>query len=224
MAKKKKIQETTIENYYDLKVDKIDELVAALQGDGFEDDEKITTDIEEITGEKIDSKNVKKRNFDPYRRDKLAAIPVWLKAIFIKWWFAGAVCYFVNMGLGLYIPSAFDLMILDGLLFGIINDVVVNPLFRMLESDRKEFNAYMMFPFPVKHFWTFFANMLYYIVVFMGVNLCYLGINKYITFAAVEPLLFGVFAVAVDMAFIGIKDLVVFLIKKARRKEKALNV
>ena len=36
MAKKnKKFKETTIENYYDLKIDKVDELVAALKGDDF---------------------------------------------------------------------------------------------------------------------------------------------------------------------------------------------
>ena len=219
MAKKNKIRETAIENYYDLKTDKIDELVAILQGDTPEG-ENPTSDIEEITGEKIESNSARKRNFDPYRRDKLSAIPVWLKALLIKWWFAGAVCYFVNMGLGIYIPSALDLLILDGLLCGLIADVVVNPIFRMLESDKKEYNPYIMFPFPVKQFWTLFANMLYYTVVFAGVNLCYLGINELITFTAVEPLLFGVFAVAVDMVFIGIKDLVVFLVKRAKRKEK----
>ncbi len=223
MAKKNKIRETAIENYYDLKTDKIDELVAILQGDTPEG-ENPTSDIEEITGEKIESNSARKRNFDPYRRDKLSAIPVWLKALLIKWWFAGAVCYFVNMGLGIYIPSALDLLILDGLLCGLIADVVVNPIFRMLESDKKEYNPYIMFPFPVKQFWTLFANMLYYTVVFAGVNLCYLGINELITFTAVEPLLFGVFAVAVDMVFIGIKDLIVFLVKRAKRKEKTLNV
>ena len=223
MAKKNKIRETAIENYYDLKTDKIDELVAILQGDTPEG-ENPTSDIEEITGEKIESNSARKRNFDPYRRDKLSAIPVWLKALLIKWWFAGAVCYFVNMGLGIYIPSALDLLILDGLLCGLIADFVVNPIFRMLESDKKEYNPYIMFPFPVKQFWTLFANMLYYTVVFAGVNLCYLGINELITFTAVEPLLFGVFAVAVDMVFIGIKDLVVFLVKRAKRKEKTLNV
>ena len=223
MAKKNKIRETAIENYYDLKTDKIDELVAILQGDTPEG-ENPTSDIEEITGEKIESNSARKRNFDPYRRDKLSAIPVWLKALLIKWWFAGAVCYFVNMGLGIYIPSALDLLILDGLLCGLIADVVVNPIFRMLESDKKEYNPYIMFPFPVKQFWTLFANMLYYTVVFAGVNLCYLGINELITFTAVEPLLFGVFAVAGDMVFIGIKDLIVFLVKRAKRKEKPLNV
>ena len=67
MAKKNKIRETAIENYYDLKTDKIDELVAILQGDTPEG-ENPTSDIEEITGEKIESNSARKRNFDPYRR------------------------------------------------------------------------------------------------------------------------------------------------------------
>ena len=45
MAKKKKIQETTIENYYDLKIDKVDELVAALKDDGGAANEDISFDI-----------------------------------------------------------------------------------------------------------------------------------------------------------------------------------
>jgi len=49
MAKKKKIQETTIENYYDLKIDKVDELVAALKDDGAVN-EDISFDIYECTG------------------------------------------------------------------------------------------------------------------------------------------------------------------------------
>ena len=39
----------------------------------------------------------------------------------------------------------------------------------------------------------------------------------------VEPLLFGTFCVISDMIFIGVKDLIVHLVKK-RAKEKALNV
>ena len=114
MAKKNKIRETAIENYYDLKTDKIDELVAILQGDTPEG-ENPTSDIEEITGEKIESNSARKRNFDPYRRDKLSAIPVWLKALLIKWWFAGAVCWFIDIGLGAYLVDGLDTVVATGL-------------------------------------------------------------------------------------------------------------
>ncbi len=47
------------------------------------------------------------------------------------------------------------------------------------------------------------------------------------TKVGVEPLLFGVFAVIIDMIFIGIKDGIVILIKKrknAKKEEGTINV
>ncbi len=87
MAKKKKIQETTIENYYDLKIDKVDELVAALKDDGGAANEDISFDIYECTGVD-DPKNVKRngkqKQFDPYKTDFLGRVPAWLKALLVK--------------------------------------------------------------------------------------------------------------------------------------------
>ncbi|MGN0817431.1 MAG: hypothetical protein ACI4L9_00540 [Candidatus Coproplasma sp.] len=223
MAKKKpKNKESTIENYYDLKTKDIDELVAALKGDTENlSSEPVTTNIAEITGEEQTAKpGSKKAEFDPYKIDKFSRIPAWIKALFIKFWFAGAVCFFVNMGLGTIISSALDLLVLDGIVLGIMTDLLVNPIFRFLESSDKEYNNFIMFPFPVKHFWTFFTNIIYYVIVLLGVDGIYVlmdgvwHMNVY-----VEPLLFGLFAVIIDMAFIGIKDLIVYLIKKCKNKK-----
>lgn len=235
MAKKKnKIQETTIENYYDLKVDKIDELVAALTDETYQPEKELSMNISDCTG--IDDpantkRNGKQKQFDPYRNDLLGRIPTWLKALFIKFWFAGVVCWFIMAGIGL---TDFDAMVITGAVLGIFVDVLVNPLFRYMETDRKEYDVYTMFPFPFKAFWTFFANIVYYVIIVLIVGLFgYNGLNSVINifkgtesvyYVGVEPLLFGVFAVAVDMVFIGIKDLVVFLVKKARRKENTANV
>lgn len=224
MAKKKKNQhkEAPIENYYDLKTKEMDELVAALKGETPEDAEPLTTNIAEITGEEPKAEpGTKKAEFDPYKVDKFSRIPVWIKAFFIKFWFAGLVCYFVNMGLGTYISDSLDLLVLDGIVLGILVDVMVNPIFRFMESSDKEYNAYMMFPFPIKAFWTFFTNIAYYLVVFLGVNGIYYLLNGVWNLNIyLEPLLFGVFALIIDMAFIGIKDLIVFLIKRAKKKKE----
>lgn len=229
MAKKKKQhKETTIENFYDLKTAEMDELVAALKGDSVEEDsEPLTTNIAEITGEEQRAKpGSKQAEFDPYKRDKLSALPAWLKAIFIKWWFAGAVCFFFIWGIGL---DSLDSVWVSGLVLGLVTDMFVNPIFRYIESDKKEYNSYMMFPFPFKQFWTFFANAIYYVVVMFGVFGCYFGINAWVNslsgttlknYLGVEPLLYGTFAVIVDMIFIGIKDLIVFLVKKGRNKKE----
>ncbi len=235
MAKKKKpVQETTIENYYDLKIDKVDELVAALKDDTAHFDNEISMDIADCTGAETPdtlTRSGKRKQFDPYKTDFLGKVPVWLKALFIKFWFAGAVCYFVMWGL--QINDSLDRIVLTGAVVGLIVDILVNPLMRYMETDRHEYNAYMMFPFPFKAFWTFFTNIIYYIFIIFCVSYIYSGINvlcnivsgtQTTAYLGVEPLLFGLFTVIVDMIFIGIKDGIVHLVKKSKKKETAVNV
>lgn len=224
MAKKKKIQETTIQNYYDLKIDKVDELVAALKDEGSQASSEISMDIADCTGAETPdtlTRGGRRKQFDPYKTDFLGKIPVWLKAIFIKFWFAGTVCYFFMLGIqGM---DKLDRAVLMGAVMGLVVDILVNPLMRYLETDRREYNAYMMFPFPFKAYWTFFTNMLYYLLVNLGVSTMYTLMNIVVDIA-VEPLLFGVLTVAVDMVFIGIKDLIVYIVKKSRKKEATADV
>ena len=232
MAKKKKDKETTLQNYYDLKTKEMDELVAALKGETDESNaEPITTNIAEITGEAPTAPpESKKANFDPYRRDFLSRIPVWVKALFIKFWFFGVVCYFIILGLGNVIPNALDQAVLAGIVLGVVTDLFVNPIFMYLETSDKEYNPYMMFPFPFKKYWTFLTNIIYYLGVGLLVMLVYGGINMlfakyegYITLG-VEPLLYGVFALVIDMAFIGVKDLIVFLVKRIKAKKSGARL
>lgn len=236
--KQKKIKETTIENYYDLKVDKIDELVAALKDETPETAENdLTMFISDCTGvddPKNYTRSGKKKEFDPYKTDFLGKIPVWIKALFVKWWFAGMVCYFVMFGIRQFMNGdPLDALFITGIVMGLVVEILVNPLFRFMERDKKEYDAYIMFPFPFKAYWTFFTNVLYYIVVALVMYYgFYLGLNELINYmkgtkdliaVGVEPLLFGTFTVIADMIFIGVKDLVVHLVKK-RSKEKAANV
>lgn len=234
--KKKKFQETTIENYYDLRVDKVDELVSALKDDTTPFDEEVNFSINASMGIN-DPKNVKRsgkdKEFDPYKTDFLGRVPVWVKALFAKFWFAGMICYFVMWGIGL--NDTLDSMVVTGAVLGIIVDILVNPLFRYMETDKREFNAYMMFPFPFRAFWTFFTNIIYYVLVLWCVMEVYgvinlicsqiTGVSNYIHFG-VEPLMFGVITVIVDMVFIGIKDGIVALVRhqKNKRKESVANV
>ena len=229
MSKKKKTKETTIENYYDLKVDKVDELVAALKNEESAEDEPLSMSISDCTGVSEPdnyTKGGKEKQFDPYKTDFLGKIPAWIKAIFVKFWFAGAVCYFAMFGIGL--SNTLDSLAITGIILGLVVDVLVNPLFRFMESDEREYDNFIMFPFPFKAYWTFFANIAYYVVVLVCVNYCYFGVNVLSNIISgtegninvgVEPLLFGVFAVAVDMVFIGIKDGIVALVKHNKKKE-----
>lgn len=233
MAKKKnKKQEEIIENYYDLKVDKVDELVAALKGEDLDDMPPVSAYVSDCTGiddPKNYTRSGKQKEFDPYKRDFLSRIPVWLKALIIKWWFFGVVCYFFNMGLGIAVPNALDMLVLTGIGTGLVVELFVNPIFRYMAHEN-EYNPYIMFPFPLKAFWTFFANILYYCIVIWGTSWIYTFINEALraanpaSYFAIEPLVFGVFTLIVDMVFIGVKDLAVYLIKKLYKKKIVENV
>lgn len=227
---KQKFKESSIEDYYDLKVDKVDELVAALKDSSTVSEEKVDYSINANTGV-YDPKNVKsngkEKQFDPYKVDKVSRLPTWVKALFIKWWFAGAVCFFIMWGLPL--GDGLDGVVLCGLALGLVVDLLVNPLFRYMESDKREYDAYMMFPFPFKAYWTLITNIIYYFGLMFLVSLTYNGLNFLITLASgtenassvyVEPLLFGVFCVAEDMAFIGIKDGIVALVRHNKNKKE----
>lgn len=234
--KKKKIKETTIEDFYDLKVDKVDELVAALKGEAPPDENDLTMFISDCTGvddPKNYTKTGKKKEFDPYKTDFLGKIPVWIKGLFVKWWFAGMVCYFIMFGITQMMHTdALDALVLTGIVMGLVVEMFVNPLFRYMEREKNEYSAYIMFPFPLKAYWTFFTNVLYYVIVILVAYFgFYYGINELANYIAgtkdvialgVEPLLFGTFVVIADMIFIGIKDLIVYLVKRSK-KEKTPN-
>ncbi len=236
MSKKdKRTKEPEIENYYDLKTEKIDELVAILKDEDYASEVEVDFGMNTNMGVN-DKKNLtrsgKEKKFDPYKTDFLGKVPVWLRALFVKFWFAGAVCFFIMWGIGL---NDLDAIVLVGVVLGIVEDILVNPLFKFMESDKHEFDAYIMFPFPFKAIWTFFANLLYYLIVVMFVNYGYFLVNEIanlvngtqgLYYVGVEPILFGVFTFIVDMVFIGIKDGIVALVRhlKNRKKESAVNV
>jgi hypothetical protein len=222
MAKnKKKNKETTIENYYDLKTEQIDDLVSVLKGDNSEE-KVISTKISDCTNGAETGKD-KDKNFNPYKLDKLSRVPAWIKAFVIKAWSAGMVCYLFLWGLQNFISDSVLLALIDGIVMGVVVDVFVNPAMRFLQSDEKELDWYMMFPFPFKKYWTFFTNIIYYVIVNVGIVYIYLFIGTYISSEiGVEPLLFGVFNFIVDMAFIGIKDAIVLLVRKLKKKKREI--
>lgn len=234
MAKKKKQdKETTIVDYYDLKIDKVDELVEALKTDKVDESKPVSTKVSDCTGTDTPdtkTKRGKDKEFDPYKVDKFSRIPAWLKALFIKWWFAGMVCYFVITGLGTVISDDLDRLVLAGVVLGLVVDVIVNPIFRFMESSDKEYNNYIMFPFPIKQFWTFFTNIIYYVGVTVAVMYIYRGLNLLgdvvngtpngeAIHLGVEPLLYALFILIIDMALIGIKDLIVYLVKRKKHQK-----
>lgn len=165
-------------------------------------------------------------NKDPgkkFRGDFLDRIPSVVKALFIKFWFNGAFCFFIFWGLGL--SDSLDMIIIGGIALGMITDILVNNALRFLEVVPGENAKWMMF--PKKKYWTFFANILYSMVVLFVVAWFYTVMNVFIAsvsggdtvigFAA-EPFSFGLLYMIFDLFFVGAKHLFIRIINDAKNK------
>ena len=210
MAKKKEKENHTDTgrktpgNYYNLKTDAVNRLVNA------------------------DKKKYESTDTDPgkqYRSGFLHKIPDWIKALFMKFWFNGAVCFFIFWGLGLYVTNMLDMIVVMAIVLGMVTDILVNNAFRFLESYKGQNSKWMMF--PQKKYWTFFANIIYAFIVLLGVIWFYNVMNLIANsirgtegefYIGVEPILFGLSYMLIDMCFIGMKNTIVKIVSDAKQK------
>lgn len=210
--KQKFIYEKDLDNYYALHTDAVDRLVEA--------DEDNVPEVGEA-------------ELKQYRSSKLSKIPMWIRALFIKFWFNGAVCFFFLWGLGVLVPNALDQLVITGLAMGMVTDLLVNNVFRFIEDEPHKNDKWMMV--PQKKFWTFFVNIIYAYIVLALVVMLYTAINQLLLngqpleeydpfgspFLGVEPFLFGLFYLLFDMMFIGVKDGIVEAVKKLKAAKKS---
>lgn len=208
MAKKQKKQEKnepvkqpTAASYYDLKTDSIEKLVNSKNA-------PVISDAE-----------IRK-----YKSRKGIHIPSWLKIVFIKFWFNGAICYFFLWGLGVYLVGL-DLMAALAIGLGVCNDLLVNHSLRHFEPEKGAYDKWMMIPY--KKFWSIFLNVLYSAVVLFFIMQFYTVVNTVLVGPAetaetvaigVEPILFGLLYMGFDMLFIAIKNGIVKVFKDANAK------
>lgn len=204
MAKKTKKQQKgkpVAENYYDLKVEAVERLVNAK------------------SAPEVSEKEIRK-----YKSKGRLNIPSWVKILFIKFWFSGAICYFFLWGMGLYL-GGLDLMAVLAIALGVSTDLMVNHLLHSFEPEKGAYDKWMMIPF--RRFWTIFLNVIYagvllycVIQVYAVINTLLVGnVNEAETVAlGVEPLLFGIFYMAVDMLFITVKNTMVKIVREADAK------
>lgn len=212
MAKKKENKNHTSQkkssaDYYNLKTDAVDRLVNAKN--------KTYEKTKEDPGKEYRSKSF------------LSKIPSWIKALFIKFWFNGAVCFFIFWGLGLYVTDMLDMIVVLAIVMGMVTDILVNNAFRFLETFKGQNDKWMMF--PKKKYWTFFANIFYAFFILLGViyfyNILNLALNRLNgtegeMFVGVEPILFGLSYMAIDMLFITMKNTMIKIISDAKQKNR----
>ena len=160
-----------------------------------------------------------------YLSHKGKGIPEIVKILFIKAWFAGAVCFFFLWGLGTYIGSMIDMLFILGVALGMATDLLVNNVLRFIEKTEGANDKYMMF--PKKKTINLFLNVAYSFLIVISVYGLYNLINTVITSITgnadsvplgVEPILFGVFCLGFDMLFVTMKNVMKSIITQAMEK------
>lgn len=188
-------------SYYDLKTESIEKLVNAKNAPP-------VSDVE-----------IRK-----YKSRKGISIPSWLKIVFIKFWFSGAICYFFLWGLGTYLVGL-DLLAALAIGLGVCGDLLVNHTLRHFEPEKGAYDKWMMI--PSKKFWTVFINVLYSAVILFCVMQFYTAVNTVLAGSAenaetvpigVEPVLFGLLYMGFDMLFIAVKNGLIKVFKDANAK------
>ena len=163
-----------------------------------------------------------------YLSHKGKGIPEIVKILFIKAWFAGAVCFFFLWGLGTYIGSMIDMLFIMGVALGMVTDLLTNNVLRFIEKTNGENDKFMMF--PKKGTVSLFLNVFYSFLIVISVYGLYNLINTVITSVTgnadtvplgVEPILFGLFCLGFDFLFVTMKNVMKSIITQAMEKARA---
>jgi hypothetical protein len=164
-----------------------------------------------------------------YRGRRGIALPGWLKAVLIKTWFNGAVCFFFLWGLGIYLADQLDQLVVLALALGTVTDLLTNNVYRFYAKTPGGNDRWMMF--PQRAFYTLPLNVLYAGLLLFLVMMAYSAVNAAIIAITgavgtvplgVGPILFGVFTTAWDTLLIKLKHTAQSVLADARRASKGV--
>lgn len=200
-----KAKENKTSAYYDLHTQAVDDLVGA---------------------SRENTPRYSKEELEKYRSGKAKwRFPEWLKIVLIKYWFYGAVCFFVFMGLGMYVLNQLDLFFIGAVVLGMVTDLLINHFLRFAEKLPGGSSRWIMV--TKRGAVGFFFNLMYGFVLLFLVVTVYNMINS-VLFAlsggsnaallSVEPLLFGLFTTGADLLCVACKNTVLKIIADAKAK------
>ena len=175
-----------------------------------------------VTADESNSPQVSEEELQKYRSGPKLKLADWVKAVLIKMWFAGSVCFFIFWGLSSYVTARLDLLFIFGVALGVVTDVITNNILRYYAKKKGGNDFWMMF--PKRRYITFFLNILYAFVLLLCtdylyhlINLILLAVSGGGTTLGVGPILFGVFYTGFDLLFLCMKQLLLRIVRDARR-------
>ncbi len=179
---------------------------------------------------------------DPKKVDRITKIPSWLTILVLKYWAAAAAVFFMAVGgisLGFdysqsnmedpyaAMASSIALIIMIGLGLALVNNYIIRPIIRMMYSRVNNTKQFHMINFG--GILSFFASLLYYgvlsIIMFFVVNFLsskhlipdLFGTAKGM---GIEPFSYALCLIAIDYAFVYIKNLICYISKRVKYKRQ----
>lgn len=179
-----------------------------------------------VTATKDNTPRYSEAELNKYRSGKTRwKFPETLKALLIKFWFYGAVCFFVFMGLGMYIQGL-DMYFVAALVMGMVTDLLINHFLRFTEKLPGGSKKWMMI--TRRSTPGFFLNLLYGFLLMFLVITAYQVVNTVIytlwdgsanaPLLQVEPIVFGLAATGADMLCVTIRNTLRKIVDDARSK------
>ena len=174
-----------------------------------------------ITANEENSPEVSEAELRKYRSGSKIRFSETFKALLVKYWFNGSVCFFFFLGLGYYLRDLLDQLFVLGFAMGILTDILTNNVLRFIARPKGINDRWMMI--PQKRLSSLFLNIIYAYVVLFFVYMFYNIINTILTKAgkpvlSVEPLLFALFYLGFDLLFISMKHLLQRIVSDAKKK------
>ena len=178
-----------------------------------------------VSADVTNSPKVSEAELRRYRSGPKIRLADWMKAVLLKWWFAGAVCFFFLWGLGTVVPNRENQLIIVGLALGAVTDLFTNNIFRFYARTPGENDRWMML--PRNSFSTLPLNIVYGYVILFLVVLTYNAVNAFLIAATgvqdkiplgVGPILFGLFCTGWDLLLLAAKRMLMRIVRDAKRR------
>lgn len=166
-----------------------------------------------VTASPENSPPVSRQELKKYHAAPRIKVADWIKAIVLKFWMAGVICYFFVWGLSTFSLNQWDLLLILAAALGMATNLLTNNILRFIARDEGVYDRWMMF--PGKSFWFLPLDIVYAAVLVLCTVMTYNGINTIAAGGAagaapavgVEPILFGVLTTAWDFLFLWMKRL-----------------
>lgn len=180
-----------------------------------------------VTADESNSPKVSEEELRKYRSGPKIRLRDGVKAALIKWWFAGAVCFFFFWGLGIMIPSLENQMIVLGIGLGLVTDLLVNNIFRYYAKTPGANDRWIMV--QRKGVTGMAMNLLYAFILLGLVVITYDIINRIavgITGTSdtvpvgVEPILFGFLTMGWDLLLLQARKWIRRIVDDAKKQAR----